>query len=165
MMGKNTGLQIEKDLEFQRREWAMQRAGWWGLMAFIAAALFGVFGGGLLSNARAGAEGSALWIDYERFLRVGATARLFVHLGPAPDGGSQELRINREYFESLRVERIVPEPEQTVIGASEVTMVFPPSREASLVIFEVQPLKVGPLSARISTKQVQTPAFTQFTYF
>jgi hypothetical protein len=166
MMAKNTGgLQIDQDLEFQRREWIAQHVGWWALVAFIAAALLGAFGGGLLSSARAGDEGSALWIDYERFVRVGTTSRLSVHLGAARDGSSQELRINREYFENLRVEQIVPEPDRTVIGGSDVTMYFPPSNDSSVVILDVQPLRIGRQSARFSTKGAQTPAFTQFAYF
>lgn len=163
MAKKQGGLQIDQDLGFQRREWVLQRVGWWVLTTFVVAALFGVFGGGLLSSATAGREGSALWIDYERFVRVGTTSRILVHFGEAT--AARELRINRDFFESLRVEQIVPEPERTVIGATEVTMVFPASADSALVILDVQRVKFGTRSARISTGHAQTPEFRQFAYF
>lgn len=164
MTRKESGLQINQDLVFQRREWAVQRAGWWALTAFVLAALLGGFGGGPLSSARAGSQGSGLWIDYERFVRLGATSRLLVHFG-GPSTAARELRINRDYFESLRVEQIVPEPERTVVGAREVTLVFPASAEAFLVILDVQPMKVGSHAARFSTGKEQPPEFRQFAYF
>jgi hypothetical protein len=165
-MGKKTGgFQIDQDLGFQRREWRMQRAGWWALTAFVVAAVLGLFGGGVVSSARAGDEGSALWIDYERFVRVGAPSRLSVHLGTPADGNAYELHINREYFESLRIEQIVPAPERTAVGVSDVTLFFPATPPVGLVILDVQPLEPGRHPVRISTSQMQTRAFTQFAYF
>jgi hypothetical protein len=164
MARKDGGFQIDQDLGFQRREWVVQRVGWWMLAAFVVAALLGVFGSGILSRATAGRQGSALWIDYERFVRLGASSRLSVHFGE-PSSAARELRINRDYFESLRVEQIVPEPERTVIGTNDVTLVFPAAADAALVILDVQPMKPGRHSIRISTGQAHTAAFSQFAYF
>jgi hypothetical protein len=61
-------MEINADLEFQRRVWAAQRIGWIAIGAFVIAALVGVFGQGPLSSAAAG--GNALRIEYERFARL-----------------------------------------------------------------------------------------------
>jgi hypothetical protein len=52
--------QIDEDLNFQRREWKIQRAGWVTMALVIIAALLGVFGAGPLSSATIETEGVAL---------------------------------------------------------------------------------------------------------
>jgi uncharacterized membrane protein YcaP (DUF421 family) len=45
-VAERAGLQIDQDLEFQRREWRLQHVAWWGLTAFVVAGLAGLFGVG-----------------------------------------------------------------------------------------------------------------------
>ena len=55
-------LELNQDLAFQYREWAVQRGSRWVLAVFVIAAALGAFGGGPLTHARAGAPGSPVWI-------------------------------------------------------------------------------------------------------
>ena len=90
-------LELDQDLGFQRREWSLQRIGWWALTGFVVVASLGLFGGGPLSRGRVGDPGAAVWIEYERFVRVGARARLYVHFDSAPTADDvREVRVNRE---------------------------------------------------------------------
>jgi hypothetical protein len=48
-LGRAGDLEVEQDLDFQQRTWALERAGWIVMLLIIAAALAGFFGGGPLS--------------------------------------------------------------------------------------------------------------------
>ena len=65
--------ELDRHLPFQRREWRAQQIGWIALGLFLAAALAGLFGGGPLSSARASDPGGGLTVDYQRFVRAGAS--------------------------------------------------------------------------------------------
>lgn len=76
-------LELDQDIDFQRRSWAVQRVGW-GVMALVAlAALLGLFGPGPINNAITGSKEAPLWLEYKRFGRFQTSAMLLrVHLGP-----------------------------------------------------------------------------------
>lgn len=50
-------LEIEEDLDFQRRMWRLQQIGWALLVLVVVAALLGLFGKGPLSRAVASRVG------------------------------------------------------------------------------------------------------------
>lgn len=161
-------IELNQDPGFQRREWLVQRVGWWILTAFVASALLGVFGSGPLSRARAGTPGAAVWIEYERFVRVGAPSRMYVHLGgPAADGHTREVRLDRRYWDGVRVDQLLPEPQRVVIGADEVSFLFDMQEtpDGSTIILDLEPLKVGRQSVRIGTGRQPALTFAQFAYF
>jgi hypothetical protein len=60
-------MEIETDLEFQRRVWRVPRVGWLIIGAAVVAALLGLFGTGPLS--RASTDGGGLTVEYDRFAR------------------------------------------------------------------------------------------------
>ena len=62
-------LQIDEDMEFQRRSWIVQRIGWAIFALVILLAALGLFGDGILSDTKAGQEEGALWLEYPRFER------------------------------------------------------------------------------------------------
>jgi hypothetical protein len=160
-------LELDQDLVFQRREWAVQRFGWWVLTAFVAAAVLGLFGGGPLSTAQAAAADGSLAVEYERFVRVGASTRIAVRAkAPAP-ASDVHLRIRRSYFETLRVDRIVPEPHAVAIGEEDVSLRFRSEGSAGpfTVILDVQPLRVGPHRPAIGLNGHASVTFVQFAYF
>jgi hypothetical protein len=66
-------MEVNADIEFQRRVWRVQRIGWLIIAAVIVAALLGVFGGGPLS--RAAVQGDGLRLEYERFARLQQSTR------------------------------------------------------------------------------------------
>jgi hypothetical protein len=163
------GLEIEEDLEFQRREWAFQRVGVWAIAAFVVAAALGLFGaGGTFSRARARAPEGAFWVDYDRFARVGAAARLQVHW---PEGSANApepvLTLNRAYFDTIRVEQIIPEPKEIVLDSERVRLRFAAEsiEPGGAVILDYQPDDVGSQQIQIQVDELAPVSFTQFAYF
>ncbi|HKR79410.1 MAG TPA: hypothetical protein VJR69_06875 [Nitrospira sp.] len=88
------GIQIDEDLRFQARIWRIERIGWWGIAAILAAAIAGLFGRGPISRTTApladpAHPGGGMLLDYERFGRAHSDSQ-FVLSGPArpPAGGN-----------------------------------------------------------------------------
>jgi hypothetical protein len=161
-MRKTDGLEIDQNLAFQRREWRVQRFGWWLLTAFVVAAALGLFGGGVLSRAEARSPDGALSIRYERFVRVGAVMRLTVE-ATGPD--RREVVISREYFEGLRIDRITPEPASLEVGRDDVRLTFSGGAADGLtVIIDCEPLHFGRAHAAFRAGSA-VARFTQLTYF
>jgi hypothetical protein len=160
------GLQINEDLVFQRKEWRAQRIGWFLLCAFVVAACLGLFGSGPLSWTRAGQEGSALWVEYDRFVRRGAPTRLTINLAPAAGGSTRQVRIGRGYAEGVRFERIVPEPDAIELGDAEAVLRFTgEAARSTTILLDVLPLTVGSLSASITVDGARPADVTHFVYF
>jgi hypothetical protein len=80
-----------------------------------------------------------------------------------------ELRIQREYFEAFRVERITPEPAAIAIDARDVRLRFAADSIAAgsySVVFDLEPLRTGRRAAAIRTGDAgDAVTFTQFAYF
>lgn len=168
MKQQDRELELKQDLAFQRREWLGQRVGWWVLAAFVVAASLGLFGGGPLSAAQAGTPGAPLWIEYERFVRVGAPTRISVHTSVAASTNGIRLRIRRSYFEALKIDRMVPEPAAVAIGENDVTMRFDSvvSGPAPFtVILDVEPLRAGRHRAAFDVDGAGGVTFAQLAYF
>ena len=145
-------LEIDQDLDFQRRNWAVERIVWVVLALLLFAAFLGLSGKGPLSAATAGGPGDAVRIEYERFVRRQSPQRLRVHLsGEATRTGHASLEVAREYFEALAVRSISPAPLRQQLGADGVVYVFEARRpgEAVAVTFHLQALQVGWQSGRI----------------
>ena len=166
MTKRTGGLEINEDLQFQRREWRVQRIGWWLLTAFVAAAALGLFGGGVLSQAVAGDANGPLRVEYERFLRAGTRQRLSIQVRRASAAAGEELQlqINRAYFEAMRVEDIAPQPLSMAVDGENVTLRFGPASEQFTIIVDAQPLEPGRLWA-VLRLGVSTVTFNQFAYF
>ncbi len=160
------GIRLEEHLAFQRREWAAQRVGTWFVFAFVGAAALGLFGsGGLFSRGRADAEKGNLSIEYERFARIGAPARLEIHSVVGTQAAHpHELQINRAFFDTIRTERILPEPQGMVIESDTVTFQFDTSQSGALIL-DYQPLRPGRQLIQVRIDQSPPVSLTQFTYF
>ncbi len=168
MKEQDRKLQLKQDPAFQRREWLAQRMGWWVLAALVVAAVLGLFGGGPLSAAQAGSRGAPLWIEYERFVRVGAPTRIALHATVPAPAGEIRLRIRRSYFEALKIDRMVPEPAAIAIGESHVTMRFDSVASGAApftVILDVEPLRAGRHQAAFDVDREGEVTFAQLAYF
>ena len=165
-MAKSGGLQINQDLEFQRREWTMQHVGWWLLTSFVAAAAAGLFGGGPLSEARVG-DASRLEVEYERFTRVGSHTRIVLR-GRTDRHEPLDVAFERSYFEGFRLERVLPEPESVRFAGAEVTLRFRPdvSQDGGYtVIVDLEPRAGGHRRAWVRATGAATLSYRQFAYF
>jgi hypothetical protein len=104
-------LERHRDLRFQRREWTVQRAGWLVMLAFVLAALSGLFGGGPLSAATAKVE--PLQLQYTRFERRHAPTELEVSVATSAVSQDQvEVWFSPDYLARIEITSIVPEPEE-----------------------------------------------------
>lgn len=150
-------MEVNANIEFQRRAWVAQRVGWLVIAAIIVAALLGIFGGGPLS--RAAVEGDGLRLEYERFARLQQPTRLRLALSKT---APSEVALKRGYLESFRIEQITPEPCE--IEASGEWLVYRFSGSGtSAVIFHLMPEEFG--SAAGAARADGNPlAFRQFIY-
>jgi hypothetical protein len=104
-------LERDRDLRFQRREWAVQRAGWLVMLAIVLAALSGLFGNGPLSTATA--EVAPLQLQYTRFERRHAPTELKVSVASSAVSQDQvEVWVSSDYLDRIEITSIVPEPEE-----------------------------------------------------
>lgn len=140
---------------------------WWCLTGFVLAAAAGLFGNGPASHGRVG-DPARLSVEYERFTRLGAHTRLIVQGALRTTDGPVELSLDRNYFESLRVVRITPEPQGIAIGEQSVTLRFDrePARSGDYtIILEVEPLHAGRHSATLTAANSSSVSWRQFAYF
>ena len=158
-------LEIDMDVDFQRRDWRFERIGWAAMLLAAAAALTGVLGHGPLSGAEAGASGGPLRVHYDRFIRHSSPAPITIEIGPgaAPDSLAR-VRIDHAYLARFDIDHIVPEPEATAAGAEHSTYVFriaDPSRPARIT-FALVPLGFGRLRPRVGLGDAPPLEFRQF---
>ena len=119
-------LLLEQDLDFQRREWAIQRAAWLVFLAIVLAAVLGLFGSdGLVSDAAAGEKDGPLFLEYQRFERYHAPTELTVQVGPGvAREGAVRLWLDSGYAQGIEIESVLPEPEAVEVGSDRLTYVF-----------------------------------------
>lgn len=153
--------EFDRHLPFQRREWRAQQIGWLALALFITAALAGLFGSGPLSAGRA-SDPRGLAVEYQRFVRAGASQRLVFRL-PPPGSEPVELRLSRGYFDDVRIEQVLPEPASMTTGAEWVTFEFAPGTRA--VAVDGEPLGPGRLALTAATASGASLALWQLAYF
>lgn len=162
-------LEIDQDLDFQRRSWAVQRVGWLVMAAVIAAGLSGLFGPGLLNRASVvGAGGESPRLEYSRFWRSQSVMTLRVELPPAAGDANGTVRVwlNRRYLEALRVHAVTPPPERVEAGPDRLTYVFavPAAARPTAVTFDVEPRGFGALDGRLGVGVGPAVEFTQFIH-
>jgi hypothetical protein len=158
-------LEIRQDLDFQRKEWRVQRIGW-VVMALIAlAALLGVTGSGMLARATV-AEGP-LQFEYSRFDRLDAPTTLEVLIdADAIAGDNVELRVDRTYFQSAQIQRILPEPEEVRGDGDGLTYVFgvaAPGQPVTIT-FDLRHSTFGQKSSWIALADEPPLNFSQVVY-
>lgn len=144
-------LQIEQDLEHQRRAWRWRRVGWAAIALVLLAALAGLFGPpGPLSRATAGEPGSALWVEHPRFVRMSHPAQMRVHLrtaDPAP-----RLWLDERLLESLDVDHMTPQPESATAAPGRVVFEFatqPAAGGAATVVLAIEATGPGLVDGRL----------------
>src|SRR3954466_13413972 len=100
------GLQIDQSLDFQRRFQRVQTVAWRVLALLPVAAVAGLFGGGLFSQATAGGDG--VTASYDRFGRRSVDTQLKVTVMRARPPAT--VSISREFLDRYRVSEIRPLP-------------------------------------------------------
>lgn len=107
-------LQLDEDLEKQKKGWVIQKIGWVVLYVGLILAILGLFGSGPLSYKTQSVNGNS--IKYERFLRYEGEAEMTFDIINAKD--TITLQIPQQYMEYIHVQSISPLPlgNQTIDG-------------------------------------------------
>lgn len=160
-------LDIEQDLTFQNRSWALQRV-IWGLMALvILLAMLGLFGDGPLSRAVAGGSSKGLWVEYDRFARFQAPTVLKLHLTrQSPDVTQARVWVSNAFLDSCRLARINPEPVESIVESDRVEYVFllgDPGQTSTVRMF-IFPEKPGEIVCRMGLEGEPHLGFTMFAF-
>lgn len=164
---KADDLQINEDMEFQRRSWIVQRIGWVIFTLLVLLAFLGLFGDGVLSNARAGQEGAALSLEYPRYGRFANEFRIKAHLnGSTAAGGEVAIRLDSSYLEAVQISRITPTPDRELRESDGITYVFMTDGASSplTIYFDAIPQRVGALSGTFHLQGGEAIGFSQFIY-
>jgi hypothetical protein len=159
-------IEIEQDLDFQRRSWTVQRVGWIMMLLISIGGLFGVFGGGLLANASVGDDGE-LRVDYERLVRMTGSQQLEISVGQgATQSSTMSLWLDREWLSRHKVRSILPEPDSTSVSPVRVTYHFKvdPAAGPSKVEFDLETHAFGRMRGKVGIPGGKTVTFDQFSY-
>ncbi|HEX9787042.1 MAG TPA: hypothetical protein VGB09_03405 [Candidatus Binatia bacterium] len=152
-------MQIDADINFQRRVWNAQRVGWIIIGVVVVAGLLGLFGTGPLS--RASAQGSGLRLEYERFGRLQQPTRLRFLL---PESKlDAEVSISRDYLEAVRIEQITPEPREVAVAGRWLIYRFSGPGPLAVTL-DLVPLDFGGLEGAAEIPPADALAFRQFIY-
>ncbi len=165
---ERAGIEVAEDMEFQSASWRVQRVGWTLMLVIVVAALSGLFGGGILSNAQAGDANKGLALHYERFVRRSAPQSLRLTLGAASRQSDSTVAawIDRDWLERHHVTSMSPEPMSSELDAGKITYTFL-SRNSSaplVVRINLEAISCGKASARAGIPGGLQLSFSQFAY-
>ena len=123
-MGVTRNLEIDQDIEFQRRSWRVQRIGWIAMVILVGLGLVGGLGSGPLSRQVLVVPG-VLHLDYKRLTRYQSPEKLIVRLQSAAISGREVgLWIDREYLDASKVETVTPPPIHVESSADRLVYFF-----------------------------------------
>jgi hypothetical protein len=158
-----SGLQIDQDMDHQRRWWRIQRLARYALGAFLAIGAVGLLGHGPLADARAG--DGPIGVDYERFARHSTSTQVAFHVMPGPDRQAS-FWVGNGIFDQVQVLRIIPEPVGLELGSDRIVYHFPATEtgEPVTVRFDLQPTGYGPVPFRAGVPGGGELAWTTFVF-
>jgi hypothetical protein len=99
-------LQLDENLEQQKKGWIIQKVGWAVLYLGLILAILGLFGSGPLSYKTQSKNGNS--IKYERFMRYEGEAEMTFGITDVKD--TITLQIPQQYMEYIDVRAISPLP-------------------------------------------------------
>lgn len=158
-------LQIDDDMDFQRKEWRIERIAWIIMVLLALAGLLGLFGEGPLSNVNA--ANGPIEVQYDRFERLLSPAQMVVQVGPA--GAQNEevrLRVGRKLLDGLQVQNITPQPDSMELMPEEIVYVFNVKEPNApmRITFDMQTAKAGSHGGQIGIENGAAVDVRQFIY-
>ena len=160
-------LEINQDLELERRFTIIQRIGWIAIALGVFAGLLGLLGPGPLNDRIAGRQGSALWVEYPRFGRFQAPVRLRVYVHQAARATQTvDVWLNRDYLQDLQLKQMVPEPIRTALGPDRVIFSFALSEGTQDASFDFtfEPEEIGSFHGIVGIEGGPQVELNQFIY-
>jgi len=160
-------LEIDEDLSFQRRSWAIQRMGWGVMGLILLLALLGLLGPGPLSSRRAGDPGSPLEVKYNRFIRFQSDTEMKIQLHPSAESdGAVHLWLDREFLEQVQIKQVTPPPDRVEPGTDRLVYFYKKieSNGPTAITLYFEPQGIGRLKGRIGLGKDPAVTFSQFVY-
>jgi hypothetical protein len=153
-------------MNYQRKDWAMQRIGWAIMAVIVLAALLGLLGGaGPLSLASVRTEDGSLQLEYLRFIHLLEPNQLRLYVQTAPAQDELRIRLNDDYIHSFGVDSISPEPESVEASEDSLIYVFQVSPEERVeIVFHLNPIEAANLHGRIGLEDGRTIEFDQIIF-
>jgi hypothetical protein len=142
-------LELTEDLRFEGHEWTVQRIAWFIMAVLILLGILGFFGAGPISSRSVTSSDGTVKLEYKRFERFQAPSTLRVVLHPSGPPAAR-LWISQQFLETIKVESIVPSPEQTEVRDGGTVYSFRVSRhEAISIMFHLQIQNIGSSPIRV----------------
>ena len=140
----NDEVAVGEDLDFQRKWWRFENAAWVIFTLIIVLDLAGLFGRGPIAKAERRSADGAIDVKYERIERTDSPSILTVQFAPsAIQNGKIHLYVSNSLVKQLGTQRVIPAPQDTVIGEGGLTYTFPASRPPASVDLALQPSGPG----------------------
>lgn len=158
-------LQIDDDMNFQRKEWQVERIGWIVMALLALAGLLGLFGEGPLSNINA--ANGPIEVEYDRFERLMSPAQMVVQIAPeAAQGEEVRLRVGRKLLDGLEVQDISPQPDSMELTPENIVYVFKVNEPNApmRIKFDLQTAKAGSHSGQVGVESGAAVDVRQFIY-
>lgn len=160
-------LELDQDLSYQQRLWAVQRVGWFVMAAIVLAGALGLFGAGWLSQAQVGSASDPLWIEYERFGRFETRTQMKIYVARQRQP-SQEVRLllDRDYAQKVQIEEILPTPTAIATRSNQWIYSFKTlgTEEPLSIQIALKPETIGAVKGTVALEQGRALHFSQFIY-
>ena len=135
---------VGEDLDFQRKWWRFENAAWVIFTLIIILDLAGLFGRGPIAKAERRTADGTIDVKYERIERTDSPSIMSIEFGPsAIQDGKIQLYVSSSLVKSFGTERVIPAPQNTVIGEGGLTYTFPATKPPASVDLALQPSGPG----------------------
>jgi hypothetical protein len=140
----NDEVAVGEDLDFQRKWWRFENAAWVFFTLIIILDLGGLFGRGPIAKAERRTADGTLDVKYERIERTDSPSILSISFGqPAIQGGKIRLYVSNSLVKPLGTQRVIPAPQETILGDGGLTYTFPATKPPASVDLALQPSGPG----------------------
>jgi len=158
-------LEIDQDMDFQHKEWSVERWGWIIMALLAIAGLLGLFGQGPLSITTV--ENGPVQVEYGRFERLLAPTHWNIQLDEgAVQNGEVRLRVEENLLNRYNIQQIEPQPKSEELAPDYTTFVFkaPQGGQGMNIHFNLEPNKPGQASGQVGLESGPMLQLNQFIY-
>jgi hypothetical protein len=159
-------LDIEEDMNFQRKSWAFQRFGWVLFALIVLGGLLGLLGEGPLSKTTVTGQ-SGFRIEYDRFTHRASGTDITINPGDAPisSEGTIEIEFSQDFLKDYTIDRSIPEPDSESLSGDKLVYSYKVDDGGpAQIVLHIQPEKAGIYHAEIGIKDADAVTIDQIIY-